>query len=67
GREYAPVAQVAVRGELRGRNGLRAGVDVRGDGSAEAFVGRIVRRVVEQADGEDAWSALRRVVAAADR
>jgi hypothetical protein len=66
GREYEPVAQVAVRGELRGPNGLRAGVDVRGDGSAEAFVGRIVRRVVEQADGEDAWSALRRVVAATD-
>jgi hypothetical protein len=40
---------------------------VRGDGSAEAFVGRIVRRVVEQADGEDAWSALRRVVAAEGR
>ena len=31
-REYAPVAQVVARGELRGPRGARGGVDVRGDG-----------------------------------
>jgi hypothetical protein len=52
---------VAARGELTGPGGLRAGVDVRGDGSAEAFTGRLVRRLVELREGEDAYSALRRV------
>jgi hypothetical protein len=66
GRDYEPVQQVAVRGELRGPGGLRAGVDVRGDGSAEAFTGRILRKVVAARDGEDAWAALRRAVAAGD-
>jgi hypothetical protein len=60
GREYEPVQQVAVRGELRGPRGLRAGVDVRGDGSAEAFAGRIARRMIAIGDHEDAWTALRR-------
>src|ERR1700754_2244117 len=35
GRTYEPAQQVAVRGELRGPGGLRAGIDVRGDGEAE--------------------------------
>jgi hypothetical protein len=61
-REIEPVRQVPVRGELRGPGGLRAGIDVRGDGSTEAFTGRIVRRVISQRDGEDAYFALRRVV-----
>jgi hypothetical protein len=62
GREYEPVQQVAVRGELRGPGRLRAGIDVRGDGSAEAFTGRVVRRLIESHGTEDAWAALRRVV-----
>jgi hypothetical protein len=56
---------VAVRGELAGPGGLRAGVDVRGDGSAEAYTGRWRRRLVERRTGETAYDALRRVLAAA--
>ena len=61
GREFTPAQQVSARAELRGPRGLRAGIDVRGDGSAEAWTGRIVRRLVEQEPGEDAYAALRRV------
>ena len=63
GREYAPVMQVAVRGEVAGPGGLRGGVDVRGDGSAESFTGRLRRRLVEQRRGESAYDALRRELA----
>jgi hypothetical protein len=65
GREYEPEAQVAARGELRGPKGLRVGVDVRGDGAAQAFTGRVMRRPVAPHEGEDAYAALRRVAHAA--
>jgi hypothetical protein len=58
-RKIEPVQQVVGRIELRAA-GVRAGVDVRGDGSSEAFTGRVRRRVVEQRAGESAYEALRR-------
>ena len=62
GREYEPVRQVAGRFEVRGPDGLRGGVDVRGDGSAEAYTGWIRKELVEQRDGESAMDALRRAL-----
>ena len=61
-KEFTPVQQVAARGELAGPRHLRAGIDLRGDGSAEAFIGRVRRRLVEQRDGESPYDALRRVL-----
>ena len=65
-REYAPVEQVALRGEIAGPHGLRGGVDVRGDGSAEAYTGRWRKRVVAARPGETAYDALARAMSAAD-
>ncbi len=61
-REYAPVAQVLARAEVRGVDGARGGVDLRGDGSTEAWTGRLRRQVVAQQSGEHAYAALARVL-----
>lgn len=63
-REFTPVQQVVARAELRGPRRLRGGIDVRGDGSAEAWTGRWGRVLVEQQPGEDAGAALERVLGA---
>jgi hypothetical protein len=61
-RKLEPVQQVIGRVELRGPGRLRAGVDVRGDGSTEAYTGRVRRQLVEQRRRESAVDALRRVL-----
>ena len=68
GREIEPVQQVVARAGLSGPGGARGGVDVRGDGSTEAWTGRSWRRtLVEQERGEDAFATLRRVLQASPR
>jgi hypothetical protein len=62
-RDYSPVMQVSVRGEIAGPGGLRGGVDLRGNGSAEAYTGRLRRKLVERRSGETAYEALRRALA----
>jgi hypothetical protein len=62
GRTYEAAQLVAVRGELAGPRRLRAGIDVRGDGSSEAWIGRLRRRVVAREADEDPYAALRRVL-----
>jgi hypothetical protein len=65
-REYAPSALVTARGELSGPSRLsptvRAGADVRGDGSIEVYRGKVKREVIERRRDESAFEALRRTL-----
>jgi hypothetical protein len=62
-RRFQPEDQVTARLELQGP-GARAGVDVRGDGNAVAFTGRVRRSQIDRAPGETTYDALRRVLRA---
>jgi hypothetical protein len=61
GRDYEAVRQVAGRFELRGP-GFRGGIDVRGDGSAEAYTGWVRKRVIQPEGRETAVQALARAI-----
>lgn len=64
-RDYDPIDQVVGRVEISKKGhrpllGEHAGIDVRGDGSMEAWSGRLSRNVIEQSPGETVLGALKR-------
>ena len=65
-KRYSPADQVVARAELAGPQrrlaSRHAGIDVRGDGSSEPYVGRVRRKPLEAPNGEDVFSALRRAL-----
>jgi hypothetical protein len=65
-KRFDPAEQVVARIELAGPQRLfpsvKGGLDVHGDGSTEAFTGRVRRRVVETRRRETPAAALRRVL-----
>ncbi len=67
-KRYEAAEQVFARLELAGPERLlpsvKVGLDVHGDGSVEAYRGRVTREPIEPAGGESVYAALRRTVEA---
>jgi hypothetical protein len=65
-RRYAPADQVTARAELAGPErrlaSVHGGIDVRGDGSTEAYLGRVRRTPLDPGHREDSIAALRRAL-----
>ena len=65
-KRYTAGEQVVARLELAGPQrrlaSLHAGIDVHGDGSTEAYIGRVRRRALDPEPGQDGISALRRAL-----
>ncbi len=61
---YDAARQVAVRAEIAGPGRRRGGIDLRGDGSTEAYTGRWRRSLVALQPDESAIDGLRRALGA---
>jgi len=66
GKSFDAARQVAVRAEISGPggwpSGARGGVDMRGDGSTEAYTGRLRRKLVQLRSGETPYEGLSRAL-----
>ena len=56
------MARIELAGPERRLARTQAGVDVHGDGSTEAYLGRVRRRAVDRGKSDSAVAALRRAL-----
>lgn len=65
-KRFEPGERIVARLELAGPERFvpsrRAGIDVRGDGSVKAHLGRVRRQELDERRGESAYAALRRAL-----